>query len=98
MMAHTHNGAGANHTGEGGTNNNEEGRQRIEQSIEDIVENLRQFTITIEEYSSESQNRIFEKMYVFSHLLPSSTPSQSTSQLSHAPYLLLNKKYGDKRI
>lgn len=62
-MAHTHNGAGPNHTGDGAPNN-EEGRQRIEQSIEDVVENLRQFAITIEEYSSESQTRIFEKMYV----------------------------------
>lgn len=49
-----------NHVGEGA--NNEGGRQKIEQSLEDIIENLRRFTITIEEYTSESQNLIFEKI------------------------------------
>lgn len=59
-MANNNNHGGSNHVG---TTENEEGRQRIEGVLEDIIENLRRFTITIEEYSSESQSLIFEKMY-----------------------------------
>ncbi len=53
-----------------GPNTNEGGRQVIEQTLEGIIENLRRFTITIEEYTSDSQSLVFEKMCVsFKNLL-----------------------------
>jgi len=61
-MAHPTSNNHNNHNTENSNNNNEVGRQQIEQSLETIIENLRRFTITIEEYSSESQSLIFEKI------------------------------------
>jgi hypothetical protein len=50
------------------SNENGDGaRHDIEQSIESIIEHVRRFIVTIEEYNSESQSLVFEKMYV--HLI-----------------------------